>query len=152
MEYIGGDGMVLERINDCQIVAVSIKHIIGETDQDDIGNIGYIDFIIPKNLSHGISRTRFAFIALKDWESLTLKPVIPEALMKRGKKPNPIKMEMKKVITSQVDALKLHLEKALMGDKKVNLVVERRLDSNSETQRHDYLVKVDDIVAAFIAE
>lgn len=123
--------MGLERINGCKLITVSIND-----KADEKGNIGYIDYNDYTYTNAGKPTHKFAFIALNDWETEVIAPIPTD---------DSSKAEMGKVHTSQVSSLKVRLEQVLMRDETIDIVVIRR--PTSEKQRHDFLVKVDDLEA-----
>lgn len=120
-------GKIIERVNGVRIITV----VFYTEDQKDSG-VGYIDFVDDR---YGKPRHRFAYINRKDWER--------EIIIPNGKNLNAY--GRKKAIESQLGTIECMLNNALMEDKKLDIVVERR--QVSPQQQFDYLVKVDDTPA-----
>jgi hypothetical protein len=144
LEWIGKVviGMVMEktkeRINGCKLIAISFYDKV-----DTKGIIGCIDYKNPHcNLERAYRK--FAFIALKDWEQ-------EEIVFKDGYEA--CANEGKKVISSQISTIKIQLEKALMDDLSIDIIVERREVPNEKLEAspsYDFLIKLNDVKAPFI--
>jgi hypothetical protein len=130
LEWVGKGGDGMERIN-----GVKVFNVVFQDEQEEImkeiGFIDYYDYRYNRSGEH-----KFAFIALKDWERVIIRPCLPDGDLSEGGV---------KVNESQISTIKIMLKDAVMNDVKIDIVVERR--NSGGTQRHDYLIAVNSIKA-----